>query len=78
MPLIELHEFLHIVDRNDGEDGKISLLLFQAVMFTGTAFIDKSYLEAAGFTSRRAAIKAFYQKARVSDFFLKIFILIIY
>lgn len=70
MPLIELHEFLDIVDRgdgtkSDGTPGKISLVLFQAVMFTGTAFVDKSWLEGAGYGSRKSARKAFYLKARV-------------
>jgi hypothetical protein len=67
MPLIELHDFLRIMDRNDGETGKISLVLFQAVMFAGTAFVDKAYLTAAGYATRKAARKAFYQKARVSS-----------
>jgi hypothetical protein len=67
MPLIELHDFLRIVDQNDGENGKISLVLFQAVMFAGTAFVDKALLDAAGFTSRKAARKVFYMKARVSN-----------
>lgn len=66
MPLIELHDFLRIVDKNDGENGKISLVLFQAVMFAGTAFVDMAFLEAAGYTTRKSARKAFYQKARVS------------
>jgi hypothetical protein len=68
MPLIELHDFLRIVEQNDGENGKISLVLFQAVMFAGTAFVDMSLLKVAGFTTRKAARKAFYQKARVSIF----------
>lgn len=70
MPLLELHDFLRIVDRNDGESGKISLVLFQAVMFAGTAFVDKSYLTAAGYPTRKAARKAFYQRARVSRLIL--------
>jgi hypothetical protein len=65
MPLIELHDFLRIVDKGTGEDGRISLLLFQAVMFTGIAFVDMSWLTAAGFATRKAARKAFYLKARV-------------
>jgi hypothetical protein len=66
MPLIELHDFLAIVDRGTGEGGRISLLLFQAVMFAGTAFIDMEFLTRAGYATRKAARKAFYQKARVS------------
>ncbi len=66
MPLIELHDFLEIVDNDSGNRGKVSLILFQAVMFTGTAFVDESYWEEAGYLSRKAARKAFYLKARVS------------
>jgi hypothetical protein len=65
MPLIELQEFLRIVDEGTGESGRISLLLFQAVMFTGVAFVDMSYLTAAGYSTRKAARKAFYLKSRV-------------
>ncbi|RDW89184.1 hypothetical protein BP6252_01216 [Coleophoma cylindrospora] len=65
MPLIELHEFLQIVNDGTGQLGRISLLLFQAVMFAGTAFVDMAYLRNAGFTNRKAARKAFFQKARV-------------
>jgi hypothetical protein len=71
MPLIELHDFLRIVDRGNGENGKISLVLFQAVMFAGTAFVDMALLTAAGYPTRKSARKAFYQKARVGS--LKLF-----
>ena len=67
MPLLELHDFLQAIERNDGSTGKISLLLFQAVMFAGTAFIDMHHLRAAGYQTRKAARKAFFQRARVSD-----------
>jgi len=66
MPLLELHNVLEIMNDSTGESGKISLLLFQAIMFAGTAFVDMSYLAAAGYTNRKAARKAFFQKARVS------------
>jgi len=65
MPLLELHNVLEIMNDSTGESGKISLLLFQAIMFAGTAFVDMSYLAAAGYTNRKAARKAFFQKARV-------------
>jgi hypothetical protein len=65
MPLIELHEFLQIIDDGAGKYGRISLLLFQAVMFAGTAFVDMSYLRTAGYPNRKAARKAFFQKAKV-------------
>ena len=37
MPLLNRREFLRSVASGDGSAGKISLLLFQAVMFTGSA-----------------------------------------
>jgi hypothetical protein len=65
MPLLELHGFLHIVNEGTGTSGRISLLLFQAVMFAGTAFLDMDFLISAGYTSRKSARKAFFRKARV-------------
>ncbi|OBT63629.1 hypothetical protein VE03_07326 [Pseudogymnoascus sp. 23342-1-I1] len=64
MPLLDVHEFLRIVDEGTGENGRVSLLLFQAVMFAGVAFADRSYLTAAGYPTRRSARKAFYLKTR--------------
>lgn len=65
MPLVEVHELLQIIDEGNGDSGRISLLLFQAIMFAGTAFVDIEFLRAAGYTSRKSARKAFFQKARV-------------
>lgn len=65
MPLIEAHEVLQIINDGTGASGRISLLLFQAIMFAGTAFIDMDYLRTAGYSNRKAARKAFFQKARV-------------
>jgi hypothetical protein len=65
MPLLELHRFLHIINEGTGKSGRISLLLFQAVMFASTAFVDMNFLISAGYTSRKSARKVFFQKARV-------------
>jgi hypothetical protein len=65
MPLLDLNDFLSAVQRSDGMTGHISLLLFQAVMFAGAAFVDFEHLRAAGFQARKAARKAFFQKTRV-------------
>lgn len=65
MPLIDLHNFLSIVDRRDGVNGQTSLLLYQSIMFSATAFVDMKHLREAGFQSRKAARKAFFQKTRV-------------
>ena len=70
MPLVEIHELLQIIEDGTGANGKISLLLFQAVMFAGTAFVDMDYLRGAGYSNRKAARKAFFQKARVCSAFI--------
>lgn len=64
MPLLELHDFLSIIDSTDGSR-KLSLILFQAVMFAGSAFIDMHHLRAAGYSTRKEARKDFFQKTRV-------------
>ena len=64
MPLLDLQELLEIVNLGTGETGKISLLLFQAVLFAGVAFVDMEYLTKAGYPTRKSARKAFYLKAR--------------
>lgn len=64
MPLLDLHETIDIIDRNDGERS-ISLLLFQAVMFAGVATVDMRYLKAAGYATRRDARRFFFQKTRL-------------
>lgn len=65
MPVLDLVDFFSAVDREDGSNGRVSLFLFQAVMFAGIAFCDLSVLRKAGFHSRREARKRFYQKARI-------------
>jgi hypothetical protein len=64
MPLLDLEEFLQTIAQNDGIH-RISLLLFQAVMFAGVAFIDMKHLQAAGYQTRKAARKVFFQRARL-------------
>ncbi|GAB1205632.1 hypothetical protein APSETT445_004310 [Aspergillus pseudonomiae] len=47
MPVLNLQDFLRCVAEND-PNGNISLLLFQAVMFVATAFVDLKHLQDAG------------------------------
>ncbi|KAH9870689.1 hypothetical protein IAQ61_006167 [Plenodomus lingam] len=65
MPLLDLYDFLTVIDRADGSNGKVSLILFQAVMFAGSAFIDMQHLHTAGYATRKAARKDFFQKTRI-------------
>ena len=64
MPLLNLQEFIGVIDRNDGSQ-TISLLLFQAVMFAAVATVDIQFLQSAGYATRRDARRDFYQKTRV-------------
>lgn len=64
MPFLDLKDFLQTIYENTGRK-RISLLLFQAVMFAGTAFVNMKHLRMAGYESRRAARKAFFQRVRV-------------
>lgn len=66
MPLLELYDFLATINAHDGLNGQISLFLYQAVMFAATAFVDMKVLREAGYPTRKAARKAFFQKTRVS------------
>lgn len=66
MPLMELHDFLSAINSVDGLCGQISLFLYHAVMFAGTAYVDMKYLKEAGYTNRKAARKVYFQKTRVS------------
>ncbi|KAH8887405.1 hypothetical protein GQ53DRAFT_784348 [Thozetella sp. PMI_491] len=65
MPLLELHDFLSTVHHTDGLAGQISLFLYQAVMFAATAFVDLKHLRDAGFATRKAARKTFFQRTRL-------------
>ncbi|KAI1833075.1 transcriptional regulator family: Fungal Specific TF [Penicillium roqueforti] len=64
MPVLNLQEFLRCVAENDPE-GNVSILLFQAVMFVGTAFVDLKHLQDAGYSTRKSARNAFYTRLRL-------------
>ncbi|KAJ5681589.1 uncharacterized protein N7477_001529 [Penicillium maclennaniae] len=65
MPILELQGFLNAIYGRSHGHGSISLLLFHAVMFSATTFVDLKHLHAAGYTSRREAHEAFFQKAKL-------------
>ncbi|KAJ5807594.1 Transcription factor [Penicillium robsamsonii] len=64
MPVLNLQEFLRCVAENDPE-GNVSILLFQAVMFVGTAFVDLKHLQDAGYPTRKSARNAFFTRIRL-------------
>lgn len=65
MPLMDLNSFLSIINNRDGNNGQISLFLYQAVMFAASAFVEMKYLREGGYTTRKSARKSFFQKTRV-------------
>ncbi|KAJ5559303.1 hypothetical protein N7535_009531 [Penicillium sp. DV-2018c] len=64
MPVLNLQEFLRCVAENDPA-GNVSILLFQAVMFVGTAFVDLKHLQDAGYSNRKSARNAFFTRLRL-------------
>lgn len=64
MPFIDISEFFHTVFKGNGVR-RISLLLFQAVMFAGAISIDIRYLEDVGYQCRENALRDFFTRARL-------------
>lgn len=67
MPLLELHQFLNIINSRDGFSGQVSLFLYQSVMFVATAFVGGKHLKEAGYSSRKAARRDFFHRTRVTN-----------
>ncbi|KAL1853959.1 hypothetical protein Daus18300_011626 [Diaporthe australafricana] len=65
MPLLELFDFLNLINAGDGRGGQVSLLLYHAVLFAGSAFVKKKALTEHGYPNRKAARKIFFQRARL-------------
>ena len=65
MPVVDLEDFIGAIDGNEASP-KISLIVFQAVLFSATAFVDLPLLQEAGYENRRAARADYYQKVKVS------------
>ena len=64
LPLLDLGAFVKAIAGQD-ETCKISLILFQAVMFAGAPFVDMSCLESEDFQDRKQARKALFGRVRV-------------
>lgn len=64
-PMLDLHQFIHTVGREDGTKTPLSLLLVQAVMFAGAGFADLDLLKRAGFESHKDAKRTFFNRAKV-------------
>jgi len=64
-PMVDIHDFLHRISREDCSTGKLSLLVIQAIMFAAVGFADLQILQQAGFQSRKDAKRHFFKKTKV-------------
>ncbi|OBT89047.1 hypothetical protein VE02_02160 [Pseudogymnoascus sp. 03VT05] len=64
LPSLDLDEFLIVIESDDNSRGTVSLLVLYAVMFAGASFVDISYLQEAGYSTRLAARQDFFQRAK--------------
>lgn len=64
LPVLDLESFLLPIILNDGAQ-PVSLLLFHAVMFSATAFVELKHIHNAGYETRKELREAYYLKARV-------------
>ena len=65
LPILGLEDFLRPISSNDGSE-QVSLMLFQAVMFAGAAFVDSHLLSNEGYGDRRNARKMLFHRVKVS------------
>ncbi|KAJ5685519.1 hypothetical protein N7536_008138 [Penicillium majusculum] len=64
VPVLDLDKFLHSIAANDGKT-RISLLLFHAVMFAASAFVDISHIQEEGYMSRKVAREVLFRRVKV-------------
>lgn len=67
MPLLDMHNFITVINACDQNFGQTSLLLFQAVMFTAAAFVEIDHLYNAGYSDRKSARQALFKKTKVRE-----------
>jgi hypothetical protein len=65
LPLLDLEDFISTIENEDGSR-TVSLVLFQAVMFAASTFVDTNDLEKEGFKSHKDIRETFFNKVRVS------------
>lgn len=66
IPVLDLQDLINAIEGQNG--ARISLILFQAIMFAGTAFVDSQLLIDAGFKNRMEARTFFFRKIKVRLF----------
>ena len=67
MPVVDLMPIIAAMEGyNTTSQPRLSILLLQAIMFSGVAHADLEAVKSAGFASRREARKRFYDRSKVS------------
>lgn len=61
LPVLDLKEFLDVIC-SDGNNGQVSLLLFQAVMFAGLSSLKPLMVQKTGYETLKQARKAFFAR----------------
>ncbi|KAJ9608802.1 hypothetical protein H2200_006573 [Cladophialophora chaetospira] len=63
-PMFQIDEFLADIAKPTESTNKLSLLVFQAVLFAGSAHCDIKPLRAMGFMTRKAARRALFERTK--------------
>lgn len=65
LPLLDVEKFSSAMNDPGGQKSRISLLLYQAVMFAGFLFVDLSDPYFAGPTPRKDILKSMFENIKV-------------
>ncbi|KAJ3461132.1 hypothetical protein MRS44_011999 [Fusarium solani] len=65
LPILDLGNLFTILGDQSGSNGRISLLLYQAILSAGSSFVDCKCLYEEGFQSRREARKFFLRNTKM-------------
>jgi hypothetical protein len=64
-PIVDLDKFMDALSRNKFTGWGIGLLLFQAIMFAGAAFVDFQVLQSSGFETRQQIQDLLFSRVKV-------------
>ncbi|KAK0614090.1 fungal-specific transcription factor domain-containing protein [Immersiella caudata] len=65
MPVVDLQPILNAIDSQPPSKEKVSLLLFQSMMYAACAFVEEKALGEAGFPDRHTARQVLYNRCKV-------------
>ena len=71
LPLLNLNDALVSIDDETGASGKISIILFLAIIYAALPFTEIEHVRAAGYSSKLEARTVFYKKVKVNSFPLR-------